>query len=233
MCGRFSLAVRIGYLADRFGISEFPEIPLPMFNIAPAEMVPVITGNGSEHCSLMSWGLDPQKRDGEKHAPALVNVRSEGLAGKYQFRNLLTHGRCIVPATGFYEWGKTGSQTFPMYFRLKNEEIFGMAGLCYSWQAPDGRMSGTFTVITTSPNSLTRSFHDRMPAILRKEDEKKWLDTEHGSVDEVVQLLKPFPSGEMETFRVTKRVNSPLFKSETAVVEEISELSDLDMWDTR
>jgi putative SOS response-associated peptidase YedK len=231
MCGRFSIAVRIGYLAERFGVCEPVGISLPRFNIAPAEEVPVITGNGCVNCVMLHWGLVAPRTNDRKPAPALVNIRAEGLNGNNPFRILLPRGRCIVPATGFYEWGKSGSRKYPMYFRLKHMEVFGMAGLCDIHQVPDGRTVGTFSVITTSPNSLVGSLHDRMPAILNQENEKKWLDQEHGTVEELVQMLNPFPSGEMKTYRVTRRVNRPSYKSGDAVEEEIPGTCELSRWD--
>ena len=230
MCGRFSIAVRIGYLSERFGVSEPPEISLPVFNIAPAEEVPVITSNGFPHCSMMRWGLVPPWTHKRK-PPVVVNIRAEGLIAKTQFRTLLLQGRCIVPATGFYEWEKTGSQKYPVYFRLKHMEIFAMAGLCDINRAPDGGREWTFSIITTSPNSRVRPIHDRMPAILNHEDEKNWLDPDYGTVEDLVQMLHPFPSGEMKNYRVTKKVNSPSYKSEDAVAEEIPGICDLSWWD--
>jgi len=175
MCGRFSIAVKIGYLAERFGVREPPEISLPMFNIAPGEAVPVMTGTGGTQITMMHWGLTPLWTKGERPALTPINAKAEGLTEKKLFRPHLLHGRCIVPATGFYEWKKSGNQKSPYYFRMKTQEIFGMAGLCDSWKAPDGRIVGSFTIITTSPNSRVLPVHNRMPAILKREDEKKWL----------------------------------------------------------
>ena len=234
MCGRFSIAVRIGYLAERFGVREPPGISLPRFNIAPGEEVPVITGNERVQVVMMHWGLIPSWTRGEKPAQAPVNARAEGLNEKKLFRPLLLHGRCIVPATGFYEWKKSGNQKVPYYFRMKNQEIFGMAGLCDSWKAPDGRMVWSFTIITTNPNSLVTPIHNRMPAILNPQDEKKWLDPGRDISEGLVTMLNPYPPDDMEAYRVTKLVNNPSFKSETAVEEEKpGSTNDLYTWDIR
>ncbi len=230
MCGRFSIAVRIGYLCERFGVSEPPEISLPAFNIAPAEDVPVITANGFPHCSMMHWGL-VQPWTHKRKPTVLVNVRAEGLSEKNQFQTHLSHGRCIVPATGFYEWEKTGSQKYPVYFRLKHSEVFAMAGLCGINRAPDDGWEWTFSIITTGPNSLVRPLHDRMPAILSQEDEKNWLNPDYGTAEDLVQMLHPFPSEKMKNYRVTKRANSLSYKSEDAVAEDIPEICDLSRWD--
>jgi putative SOS response-associated peptidase YedK len=116
---------------------------------------------------------------------------------------------------------------------MKSQEMFGMAGLCDSWIAPDGRIIWSFTIITTSPNSMVRPLHNRMPAILRREDEKEWLDPGYNICEEPKTMLNPFSPDEMVFYRVTKMVNSPLFKSETAVQEEIpGTTNNLFKWDT-
>jgi putative SOS response-associated peptidase YedK len=234
MCGRFSIAVRISYLAERFGVSEPSGISLPRFNIAPGEEVPVITWTGSAQVAMMYWGLIPSWTKGEKTATAPINARAEGIADKNLFRALLSHGRCIVPATGFYEWKKSGSQKSPYYIRMKSQEIFGIAGLCDSWKAPDGRIVRSFTIITTRPNSMVLPLHNRMPAILKQEHKKEWLDPGYDICEGLETMLNPYPPDEMELYRVTKMVNNPSFKSETAVQEELPGTNnDLRMWDTR
>ena len=234
MCGRFSIAVRIGYLSERFGVCEPSGISLPRFNIAPGEEVPIITGTGSSQPVMMHWGLIPSWTKGEKPALAPVNARVEGLTEKQLFRALLPGGRCIVPATGFYEWSKSGNKKSPYYLRMKSQAVFGMAGLCDSWKAPDGRAVWSFTIITTSPNSLVLPLHNRMPAILNRQDEKRWLDPGYDISEELGTMLKPYPSDDMEAYRVSSMVNNPSFKSDTSVQEEIPVPSNnLSMWDRR
>ncbi len=232
MCGRFSIAVRIGNLAERFGVSEPPGIFLPRFNIAPGEEVPVITG--SARMSMMRWGLIPSWTTGEKITLAPINARAEGITEKKLFRALLSKGRCIIPATGFYEWKKSGNRKSPMYFRMKSQEVFGMAGLCDSWEAPEGGIVWSFTIITTQPNSLVLPIHNRMPVLLRRRYENQWLDHASDMDEGLATMLTPYPPEEMEMYPVTKKVNTPSFKSEPTVLEEIHENSnDLVTWDTR
>jgi putative SOS response-associated peptidase YedK len=231
MCGRFSIAVRISYLAERFGISEPAGISLPMYNVSPGEEVPVITGSGNLQCTVMQWGLVPSWAKRDKQAVAPINARAEGLADNLLFRNLLSHGRCIIPATGFYEWKQSGDQKYPWYFRMKNNELFGIAGLCDSRELPDGGVAWSFAIITTSPNSLVIPIHNRMPAILHQKDEKNWLDPGYDISNMPASQLTPYPPDNMKAFRVTKKVNSPFFKSETAVQEEIPiQDHNLSMW---
>jgi putative SOS response-associated peptidase YedK len=234
MCGRFSIAVRISYLAERFSIIEPAGISLPRFNIGPGEDVPIITGTRPAEVVMMHWGLIPSWNKGGKPATTPINARAEGLADKKLFRALLPNRRCIVPATGFYEWKTSGNQKVPYYFRMKSQEMFGIAGLCDSWLAPDGRITWSFTIITTSPNSMVLPLHNRMPAILKREDEKEWLDPGYDIFEGPITMLNPYPPDEMELYRVTKMVNSPSFKSEIAVQEESPGTpNNLFIWDTR
>jgi putative SOS response-associated peptidase YedK len=121
-----------------------------------------------------------------------------------------------------------------MYFRMKDHEVFGIAGLCDSWKGPDDRIVRSFSIITTCPNSLVLPYHDRMPAILKREDEQKWLDPGYHIDDDLATILTPYPPDTMETYGVTNKVNNPSFKSESAVMEEIARPSDdLFMWSSR
>ena len=234
MCGRFSIAKRISYLAERFGVNEPAGITLPRFNIGPGEEVPVITGTRNAEVVMMHWGLIPSWNTGGRPTTTPINARAEGLADKKLFRALLPNGRCIIPATGFYEWKTSGNQKFPYYFRMKSQEMFGMAGLCDSWMAPDGRIVWSFAIITTCPNSMVHPLHNRMPAILKRDDEKEWLDPGCDICDGLETMLNPYPPDEMELYRVTKMVNNTSFKSETAVQKEITGTNNnLFMRDTR
>lgn len=234
MCGRFSIAVRISYLAERFGVIEPAGISLPRFNIGPGEEVPIITGTRPAEVVMMRWGLIPSWNKEGRPAKTPINARAEGLGDNKLFRALLPNRRCIVPATGFYEWKTSGNQKVPYYFRMKSQEMLGMAGLYDSWIALDGRIIRSFTIITTSPNSMVLPLHNRMPAILKREDEKEWLDPDYDICEGLETVLNPYPQDEMELFRVTKMVNSPSFKSETAVQEEIpGTTNNLFLWDTR
>lgn len=233
MCGRFSIAVRIGDLAEQFGISEPKGLVLPMYNIAPGENVPVITTTTGLVCLLMKWGLVPSWSKGEKPDLAPINARAEGLMEKPLFRGLVSHGRCIVPATGFYEWKKNGREKVPVYFRMKDDEVFGMAGLCSSRKAPDGRITWSFTIITTSPNSVVLPVHTRMPAILDQDLQEGWLDMASPVSAELPEILKPYPPDRMVAYRVTKQVNSPSFKSEAAVTKDMQQDFSLSGWEPR
>ena len=220
MCGRFSLAVRIGALAERFGVTEPQDLILPRFNIAPGEQVPVLVSSHTDHStgeitlSQMEWGIIPPWSTGPRPAVHPINLRSEGLAGgRSPYGSLVEQGRCIIPATGFYEWKATGSRKYPYYFSIKDKALFGLAGLCSLRESPDGPLVGSFAILTTRPNSLVQPYHDRMPVILSREHEAAWLGGMPGPARDLVEkITSPYPPGMMEVVRVTPRVNDPAFK---------------------
>ena len=207
MCGRYVVQGHVEF-SERFQARtlHLPEFG-DRFNAAPSQGLPVVvpTGDGEREVRLLRWGLVPRwRRPGSAAAPAPINARAETLLEKPMFRPLVGKRRCLVPATGFYEWRREGGRKQPYFIHLKDGALFGFAGL-YD-EAPDGEGEGSFTVITTRPNELVAPLHDRMPAILRPEDEGEWLDpavTDPG----IVSLLGPYPAEEMAADEVSTAVN--------------------------
>ena len=136
MCGRFSLGLVYGF-STRFGVPEDPGLR-PRFNIAPFQQVPAIVGVGDREIRWMRWGLVPHWARGEEFGLKLINVRSESALEKPMFKNLLNRQRCLIPATGFYEWQRQGERKRPFHIRLKGQEYFAMAGLYDTWKG-DGK----------------------------------------------------------------------------------------------
>jgi putative SOS response-associated peptidase YedK len=141
----------------------------------------------------------------------MINARAETLTDKASFKGLVDSRRCVIPADGFYEWRKDGKWKVPMWFHLKSKEPFAFAGLWDRWRKPDGSNLETFTIITTGPNDLVRPIHDRMPVILRREDEEQWLDSAGASFDKASSALKPYTAGQMRAHDVSLAVNKPEF----------------------
>lgn len=218
MCGRFSIAVRIGIFARRFRITGPLEFALPRYNIAPTENVPVIVREGQEFkVSMMRWGLIPSWSDGARQGPNPINARAEGLAENRMYQDLLVRGRCLVPATGFYEWRTSGRKKTPFYFSKKDNSLFAIAGLFDARKDRDGVGTLSFTLVTTTPNDLVAPFHDRMPAILSSEGEEAWIGRNAGLTADFGNLLVPYPSEEMDAFEVSQTVNNPSNKTVAAV----------------
>jgi len=212
MCGRFVNTSSREELSIRFGFDDIPEGALfePRYNIAPSQEHPVlIVSQDRRVVQMMKWGLVPHWSKDPKIGYKMINARSEGIEEKPSFRGPIKKRRCLVIADGFYEWLKPDKKTkVPYYFRLKSGEPFAFAGLWDLWDKGDEPLK-TFTIITTTPNELMEPIHNRMPVILKEEDEGRWLDPENINPDDVVELLKPYPSEEMECFKVSTIVNSP------------------------
>lgn len=191
---------------DRAAESEIQ----PRFNIAPSQDAPVIVSGSGNRMVLMRWGFIPFWAKDISVGNRLINARAEGITKRPAYRASVKKRRCIVPATGFYEWLKTAHGKVPYYIHMKESDFFGMAGLHDRWKSPDGTEIQSFTIVTTEPNDLARTIHNRMPVILHRLDEQRWIAPEPLDEDELDRMLSPYPADEMEAFRVSKEVNSPL-----------------------
>ena len=215
MCGRYTLSNPQGSFSEtpdidvRF-LAEFVETGWlkPRFNIAPTMDVPVITNEGARRIEKMRWGLVPFWAKDVKIGNRMINARGETVAEKSAFRASFKTKRCLVPATGFFEWRREGKSKIPMLIRLKGGGYFSMAGLYDRWKDPDGNTVSTCTIITTGPNNLMAPIHDRMPVILPEEAESAWINLEIDQADELKPFIRPFPAGSMEAFEVSSAVNS-------------------------
>lgn len=206
MCGRFQLSVKGRHISERFNVEVFDEFYKPNYNCAPSQKLPVITNQEPDKLSFFKWGLIPFWSKDPKIGYKLINTRSESITEKPSFKNAFKKRRCLIPANGFYEWRKDENKT-PFRIFLKSEEIFSMAGIWETWKDGEGRPVHTFSIITTSPNSLMEKIHNRMPVILSPDSEKIWLHSKDES--ELQNLLRPFDENEMATYPVSKKVNSP------------------------
>ena len=195
MCGRFNLT-RAGDIEKRFGFMDWHERrPEPRFNIAPTQEILTIVQNndGRRKVQTMTWGLVPfWMRDKPKPQ---INARAETARSSPMYRGA---ERCLIPANGFYEWRAKE----PMHIGLADGELFAFAGLWVPGQR-DGLPSAT--ILTCGPNDLVSSIHNRMPVILRPEDEGTWLS---GSGDEAWSVLGPYPSERMKAYALVPLVNN-------------------------
>jgi putative SOS response-associated peptidase YedK len=209
MCGRFSRADDSAALAGRFKLEQAPTVELePRYNVAPGQMAAVIVKTQQRRLEMMRWGLVPFWAKDEKIGYKAVNARAESLAGKPMFKAAYQARRCLVPADGFYEWQKQGKAKMPWRFLLKDHVLFALAGLWESWQKPDGGRLNSFTIITTAANDLVKKVHERMPLILRRDDEETWLSAGGGDMRRIDELLRPYPAKHMTAYPVSERVNS-------------------------
>lgn len=206
MCGRFSLTANEAELNLRFEL-EGGEAPyVPRYNGAPTQLLAVITGESPHRLSYHRWGLIPPWAKDISIGNKMINARAETITEKASFRTPLFSRRCLVPADGFYEWQQdAGKQPYRIF--VKSNTLFAMAGLWERWKSPEGEMVESFNIITTEANEFMKPIHNRMPVILKRADEKTWLESKDSA--EILSLLRPYAAGDMDAYPVSKLVNSP------------------------
>ncbi len=200
MCGRYSITVSPDQLAIHFNAalpanSDFKARQ----NAAPSEGLPVLLNEAERNIHFLRWGLIPSWASDPAIGNKLINARAETVDEKPSFKEAFKKRRCLVLADGFYEWQKlSGGKKQPMKFTLKTGKPFAFAGLWESWKNPDGDIVRTFTIITTTPNELVATVHDRMPVILRPELESVWLDNQ-ASPSDWMSVLATYPADAMRS----------------------------------
>ncbi len=210
MCGRFTLAIDRSELLAAFPWLSPPEQLVPRFNIAPTQPVLAVPNDAQNQANFFLWGLIPSWAKDPKMGNRMINARAETLADKPAFRAAYKRRRCLIPASGFYEWRKEpGSKSkTPMHIRMKSGQPFAFAGLWEIWHPGDEHLLSC-TIITTDANELLTPIHDRMPVILPPDAYEQWLDPQERADGGLRNLLKPYPSDEMEAYPVSTLVNSP------------------------
>jgi putative SOS response-associated peptidase YedK len=206
MCGRYSFAVEDELIRERFGVTVRSAIYKARYNCAPSQDLPVITGELPGELVFFRWGLIPSWAKDSTIGYRMINAKAETILEKPSFRSAVRSRRCLVPADGFYEWKKEKGK-IPYRIVRKDRVPFAMAGIWERWAGRDGTVIHSFSIITTIPNELVEKIHDRMPVILRREDEQKWIGKT--PEDEIISMLKPFPADLMESYPVSPLVNSP------------------------
>jgi putative SOS response-associated peptidase YedK len=213
MCGRFTNNAKPEQIKKEFNIgAKNPNLFQPRYNIAPSQMIDVVFEPETERIlSQLKWGLVPSWSKDAEIGNRMINARAETIAEKPSFREAFKTRRCIIPASGFYEWQKKGTDVKqPFYFYLRDKEVFGFAGLWESWiDKTTGEELETCTIITTEANDVLKPVHERMPVILKAESYDEWLDAKVKDTDKLQELLKPYPSKEMDSHAVSRNVNIP------------------------
>jgi putative SOS response-associated peptidase YedK len=222
MCGRFTRAHHAADIAERLEVEEeeAAEFGPARYNIAPSQNVPVIHFNAGRHVLNCKWGLVPFWAKDPALGNKMINAKAETLAEKPSFKYALEKRRCLIPADGFYEWDKGTKPAQPIYIRRRDGELFAFAGLWEECKLLDGTRLQSCTIITVEPNALLKTFHHRMAALLRPEDEAAWLDPANKPA-QVLPLLRPYPDGELEAYPVSTAVNSPI-RDEPSMIERLA-----------
>jgi putative SOS response-associated peptidase YedK len=207
MCGRYSLSKTKKELEERFNAEILADFN-PRYNIAPTQLVPVITSDSPKGFSFFYWGITPDFGKNKPVAHKLINARSETVMEKTTFKKSFQSRRCLIPADGFFEWKKIGKKTkTPFRFTMGDDKLFAFAGIWEEYENVKGEVNHTFVILTTQANSLVADVHDRMPVILSKNDEKKWLDS-YSSEQELIEIIQPYNAQQMISYPVSPLVNN-------------------------
>ncbi len=210
MCGRYVLKATLQELERKYG--AVPEGTYSFdanYNVAPSLPMPVVLEReGRRLIAPHRWGLIPFWADSVNTGYSMINARAESLAQKKSFSKPFRSQRCVVPASGFYEWQKTGSGKIPHYITLKSSPLMTFAGLYEEWTSPEGEVIPSFTIITTEANKTVQELHDRMPAMLLDEELDAWLNPGNSDLSALHDLLRPWPDNDIRFYRVGQEVNN-------------------------
>jgi putative SOS response-associated peptidase YedK len=188
---------------------EFMEELQPRYNIAPTQSVlTVVQEKGKRIGKTMRWGLIPFWAKDVKIGYKMINARAETIDEKPMYKGLFKKQRCLILADGFYEWKKTGNEKHPYRFQMISGKPFAFAGLWDRWSNGDQSFI-TCSIITTTPNEITKEVHDRMPVILPPDAYQMWLEPDMKDTDYLKSLLQPYPADEMDAYEISTLVNSP------------------------
>jgi putative SOS response-associated peptidase YedK len=217
MCGRFALHANPQVIALQFALAAAPEVK-PRYNIAPASDVLIVrAAAGAAQAALLRWGLVPRWAKDPAIGARLNNARAETVAEKPSFRDAFPRRRCLIPASGFYEWRTEAGRKQPYYVYPAQGALFAFAGLWEAWRGSDGGFESC-AVLTTDANAAMAPIHERMPVILAQRDYARWLDCKPGG--DVRDLLRPCDPAEIAVRRVSRAVNSARNDGETLIAPD-------------
>ncbi len=207
MCGRFALtmpteAMESLFEADARGLPETG----PRHNVCPTQLIPaVVAGEDGRLIVPMRWGLIPKWYKSPTDGPLLINARAETVADKPAFREAARARRCLIPASGFFEWTSGESGKEPWYIHPAQGEAMAMAGVWQRWTSPGGESLTTTAIVTCAANQALSKLHHRMPVVLAPRDWGLWLGEQGKGA---AALMQPAPEEALAWHRVSTAVNS-------------------------
>lgn len=224
MCGRYASTIPPEAMVELFKLIKSIDL-LPRFNIAPTQPIVAIWENaGRREGHFARWGLVPGWVKDPRDFPLLVNARAESMAEKPAFRDPLKHGRCLVPASGYYEW-HTGpdKKKRPYYITRADGQPMALAGLYATWSGPEGEEIDSVATITVPANAQLSAIHHRMPAVLMDEaSQDDWLNVREVRANEAAAMARPLVDGLLRFHPVSTRVNSAR-DDDPGLIEEVAE----------
>ena len=210
MCGRFGLFVTPEVLEEYFSLErvEGAAAPEPRYNLTPGQAVAVVREHeGRRRLDALQWGLIPFWAKDPTIGRRLINARLDSVAAKPAFREAWQRRRCLIPASGFYEWSEPrGGRKRPHFIRPLEEPLFALAGLWERWRTPTGERLETCVIVTTDANAQLVRIHDRMPVLIPRDAQALWLDPK-SSLEDVLKLAERPPA--LDAHPVGFGVNDP------------------------
>ena len=209
MCGRFAFHATADELLEAFGVIVAPDLE-PRYNIAPSQPVPVIRADqdGERHMDLLRWGLVPSWAKDSKIGNRLINARAETVAEKPAFRSAYKRRRCLIAASGFFEWQASPGGKIPMYISDPSGRPYAFAGLWERWQQAGAAPLETCLIVTVAANNVLQPVHERMPAVLDADAQATWLSALTPAQD-CRSLLRPAAERFTRFWPVSRKVNNP------------------------
>lgn len=230
MCGRFTLDISPDDLTSYFKLPVQRVLRLePRYNIAPSQGVTVVrVSNGERRLDVVRWGLIPHWAEDMKVGYKMINCRAETSSTLPAFREAFRHRRCVVPASGFYEWPRTGGRKRPSYYYREDGQLMALAGLWECWRDPkrEDFIIESCTILTTEANNLIKPTHNRMPVILQQKEIDAWLDPEQDP-EKLKRLLGPIGSDVLACHPVSDFVNNPRHEGHECIEPPQSETDPL------
>ena len=212
MCGRSSLTKTEKELEKRFNATFYSEDlerynPLPNFNVAPSHFLPVIKNDEQDNFRPVRWGLIPSWAKDTKLSFKMINARIETILEKNAYKRSMKSRRCIIPADGFYEWKKEGKTKQAFRIVRKDKSVYAYAGIWDEWINPDGETILSFSILTQPANDSIKDIHERMPVILKPEEEESWLSDDIAA-QHLIDMILESPVEEFIPYEVSDKVNN-------------------------
>jgi putative SOS response-associated peptidase YedK len=215
MCGRDVLDVDVDTIVAAFALDRAPTSIEPRYNISPGYggvgtpwIVRVAADQQRELITARWWLIPRFWKKPLQQLPSTFNARAEDIAHKPMFRDSLVKRRCLVPASGWYEFRGPRGKKESFLFRIPSLPVFGFAGIYDEWTSPDGEVITSFAIVTTEPNETARAIHDRMPVVLHPGDHATWLDPANHDPARLQALLRPW-DGDTTVYRTSGFGNDP------------------------
>ncbi|TAN66748.1 MAG: SOS response-associated peptidase [Methylobacter sp.] len=216
MCGRYNLIATGQQIMDHFKLLSVPAHK-PDYNIPPGQKILAIVQleDGSNRIVNLHWGLIPSWSKDSKISSHLINARAETLTEKPSFKHAYRHRRCLIPATGFFEWQATKNGKQPYHIHQQDNALFAFAGAWEHWEH-DQETVYSCTIITTAANAKIAPIHGRMPVIITPDDYDRWLAKKNTTL-EMADFLAADAYRTMQVTPISTRINNPLHNDESCL----------------